>query len=268
MDIYADVVVVGTGVGGLFSALNIGKDKKVVMLTKADAESSDSFLAQGGICVQRDDEDYDGYFEDTMRAGHYENRKESVDIMIRSSREVIADLVSYGVEFEQKDGEFVYTREGAHSRPRILYHADITGKEITSKLLERARERENITIYEYMTMTDILVEQDSCQGVVAEYQGETWNIHAPYTIFASGGIGGCYPNTTNFPHLTGDAIELAKKYGINCKTAGNPSRSFGLCADPSNNIVFQAPRTQIPHFRICAGRRCSALQQGRRTVCR
>lgn len=102
MDIYADVVVVGTGVGGLFSALNIGKDKKVVMLTKADAESSDSFLAQGGICVQRDDEDYDGYFEDTMRAGHYENRKESVDIMIRSSREVIADLVSYGVEFEQK----------------------------------------------------------------------------------------------------------------------------------------------------------------------
>ena len=97
MDIYADVVVVGTGVGGLFSALNIGKDKKVVMLTKADAESSDSFLSQGGICVQRDDEDYDGYFEDTMRAGHYENRKESVDIMIRSSREVIADLVSYGV---------------------------------------------------------------------------------------------------------------------------------------------------------------------------
>lgn len=214
MDIYADVVVVGTGVGGLFSALNIGKDKKVVMLTKADAESSDSFLAQGGICVQRDDEDYDGYFEDTMRAGHYENRKESVDIMIRSSREVIADLVSYGVEFEQKDGEFVYTREGAHSRPRILYHADITGKEITSKLLKRARERENITIYEYMTMTDILVEQESCRGVVAEYQGETWNIHAPYTIFASGGIGGCYPNTTNFPHLTGDALAIAKRRGI------------------------------------------------------
>ena len=214
MDIYADVVVVGTGVGGLFSALNIGKDKKVVMLTKADAESSDSFLAQGGICVQRDDEDYDGYFEDTMRAGRYENRKESVDIMIRSSREVIADLVSYGVEFEQKDGEFVYTREGAHSRPRILYHADITGKEITSKLLKRARERANITIYEYMTMTDILVEQDSCQGVVAEYHGETWNIHAPYTIFASGGIGGCYPNTTNFPHLTGDALAIAKRRGI------------------------------------------------------
>lgn len=132
MDIYADVVIVGTGVGGLFAALNIEQHKKVVLITKSDMESSDSFLAQGGICVQRDDNDYESYFEDTMKAGHYENRKESVDIMIRSSREIIEDLVSYGVEFEKKDGEFAYTREGAHSKPRILYHEDITGQEITS----------------------------------------------------------------------------------------------------------------------------------------
>ncbi len=140
MDIYADVVIVGTGVGGLFAALNIEPHKKVVLITKSDMESSDSFLAQGGICVERDDDDYESYFEDTMKAGHYENRKESVDIMIRSSREIIEDLVSYGVEFEKKDGEFAYTREGAHSKPRILYHEDITGQEITSKLLERAKE--------------------------------------------------------------------------------------------------------------------------------
>ena len=82
------------------------------MITKSDAESSDSFLAQGGICVLRDENDYDSYFEDTMKAGHYENRKESVDIMIRGSREIIEDLVGYGVEFEQRDGEFAYTREG------------------------------------------------------------------------------------------------------------------------------------------------------------
>ena len=81
-----------------------------------------------------------------MRAGHYENRKESVDIMIRSSGKIIEDLVGYGVEFE-KDGEaFAYTREGAHSRPRILFHADVTGKEITSKLLARVREKNNVTI--------------------------------------------------------------------------------------------------------------------------
>ena len=78
--------------------------------------------------------------------------------MIRSSGKIIEDLVGYGVEFE-KDGEaFAYTREGAHSRPRILFHADVTGKEITSKLLARVREMNNVTIYEYTTMTDILEE--------------------------------------------------------------------------------------------------------------
>ena len=76
-----DVVIVGTGVAGLFAALNLPRDFKIMMITKADLESSDSFLAQGGICVLRDESDYDSYFEDTMRAGHYENRKESVDIM-------------------------------------------------------------------------------------------------------------------------------------------------------------------------------------------
>ena len=157
----ADVVIVGTGVAGLFSALNLPDDKEIIMITKSDAESSDSFLAQGGICVLRDEQDYDSYFEDTMRAGHYENRKESVDIMIRSSGKIIEDLVGYGVEFE-KDGEaFAYTREGAHSRPRILFHADVTGKEITSKLLARVREKNNVTIYEYTTMTDILEETEN-----------------------------------------------------------------------------------------------------------
>ena len=144
MEIHTDVVIVGCGVAGLYSALKLPRDLKIVMITKSDAESSDSFLAQGGICVQRDEDDYDGYFEDTMRAGHYENRKESVDIMIRGSRTVIEDLVEYGVRFEKENGEFTYTREGAHSRPRILFHEDITGKEITSTLLERVRELPNV----------------------------------------------------------------------------------------------------------------------------
>ena len=110
MKLKADVVIVGTGVAGLFGALNLPLDKQVIMLTKSDIESSDSFLAQGGICVLHDENDYAAYFEDTMKAGHYENRKESVDIMIRSSREIIEDLVASGVEFEKKNGEFVYTK--------------------------------------------------------------------------------------------------------------------------------------------------------------
>ena len=170
MKMKADAVIVGTGVGGLFSALNLPRDKKIIMITKSDLESSDSFLAQGGICMLHDEDDYDSYFEDTMKAGHYENRKESVDIMIRSSREIIQDLIGYGVEFQkesdvpegnsaeegnQEKGRepetdkpleeiYAFTREGAHSRPRILFHEDVTGKEITIKLLAQEKKLANV----------------------------------------------------------------------------------------------------------------------------
>ena len=215
MEIKTDVVIVGTGVGGAFSALNLPEDKQILMITKSDLESSDSFLAQGGICVLRDDEDYEGYFEDTMRAGHYENRKESVDIMIRSSQEIIHDLIEYGVDFTKKDGNLAFTREGAHSRPRILFHEDITGKEITSKLLMNVKKRKNVQIHEYTTMTDIIVKNGKCAGILAKTaDGEEMKIYAQDTIFASGGIGGRYQHSTNFPHLTGDALDISRKHGI------------------------------------------------------
>ena len=214
-NLQADVVIVGTGVGGCFSALNLSEDLSIIMITKSDLESSDSFLAQGGICVLHDDDDYDSYFEDTMRAGHYENKKESVDIMIRGSQDVIHDLIGYGVDFAKEDGKLLYTREGAHSRPRILFHEDITGKEITSKLLAQIKTRKNIQIMEYTTMTDILISKGACAGIEAETSDhKKIYIHADQTIFASGGIGGRYKHSTNFPHLTGDAIDIAKKHGI------------------------------------------------------
>ena len=167
MRIKTDVVIVGTGVAGMFSALKLPRDKKIVIITKEDMRSSDSFLAQGGICVLRDENDYDSYFEDTMKAGQYENRKESVDIMIRGSRDIINDLVGYGVDFKMDGDDFAYTREGAHSRPRILYHEDITGKEISEKLLQQVLKLENVTILEYTTMQDILVENGKCTGLKA-----------------------------------------------------------------------------------------------------
>ena len=215
MEMKTEVVIVGTGVAGLFCALNLPRDKQILMLTKSDVESSDSFLAQGGICVLRDEDDYDSYFEDTMKAGHYENRRESVDIMIRSSREIIEDLVRYGVEFERSKDGFAYTREGAHSTPRILYHADITGQEITGKLLAQVKKLKNVTILEYTTMTDIIEENGICTGVLAESEADgKIEIRADFTVLASGGIGGNYKHSTNYPHLTGDAIEISKKHGI------------------------------------------------------
>lgn len=214
-----DILIVGSGCSGLYCALHLPKDKKITIITKADAESNDSFLAQGGICVQRDDDDFDSFLEDTLKAGHYENDRESVAIMINSSRDVIADLVSYGVEFSRdENGEFNYTREGAHSQKRILFHRDITGKEITSKLLAEVKSRENITILENTTLLDIIESDGECVGaVIADRSGEIFTVSTEYTVLASGGIGGLYRHTTNFRHLTGDAIAIAALHGVELK---------------------------------------------------
>lgn len=213
--IQTDILIVGTGASGLFAALHVPEDRQVLMLTKDEVEHSDSFLAQGGICVLRDDTDYDSFMEDTLKAGHYENRVESVDIMIRSSRDVIRELVDYGVDFAKKDGEFDYTREGCHSKPRILFHEDITGEEITSKLLKAVRTRSNVTILEHVTMLDLVEKENRCYGVVASQEdGEDCFLEAEYTILATGGIGGLYKHSTNYPHLTGDALALALRHHI------------------------------------------------------
>lgn len=210
-----DVLIVGCGVAGLYCALNLPQNKNVTIVTKNEAQKSDSFLAQGGICVLRDEKDFNDFFEDTMRAGHYENNPESVNIMIQSSQDVIGDLVSYGVRFE-KDGErFTYTREGAHSRPRILFHEDETGKEITSHLLETAKNRKNITLIENFVMVDLICDGNTCNGIIGHDEKNNYrSIVADYTVLATGGIGGLFKHSTNYRHLTGDALALALKYKI------------------------------------------------------
>lgn len=224
-DITCNVVIVGSGVAGLYCALNLPSTLSVVMLAKTTVDECDSMLAQGGICVQHDDADYAPFFEDTLRAGHYENRCESVDLMIRASRSIISDLVKRGVDFERDQaGNLRYTREGAHSRPRICFHGDITGDEITSTLLARVRELPNVRILEHTCMDDILIAQDDgehrqpqtrCCGVLAHTaDGAQLRIFASQTLWACGGIGGTYPRSTNFPSLTGDACAIAARHGI------------------------------------------------------
>ena len=218
----ADILIVGTGVGGLFTALNLPQDKNILIITKDKCESSDSFLAQGGICVLKDEQDYESYYNDTLKAGHFENRRESVEIMIRSSREIIEDLVSFGVDFEHDDHGFLYTREGAHSTARILFHEDITGEEITSKLLAAVRALKNVTILEYNAMVDLILDDnDRCIGITAaDEKGELYNIYAPQTVLATGGVGGLYVHSTNFRHLTGDALGVCMEHGIKLENIG------------------------------------------------
>ncbi len=215
MSIHTDILIVGSGAAGLFCALQLPTDKKILIITKKEAADSDSFLAQGGICVLKSEADYTDYFEDTMRAGHYENRKESVDIMLRSSPSIIEELIRLGVNFERRDGQLLYTKEGGHSDSRILFHKDITGQEITSTLLRHAGQRENITILEHTTMYDLLEQDNTCFGVVAQNADGTISpITADYTILACGGLGGIYQHSTNYRHITGDALAIAMKHNI------------------------------------------------------
>lgn len=211
-----DILIVGTGASGLFAALHCPSDKNILMITKDAVENSDSFLAQGGICVLRDENDYNSFMEDTLKAGHYENRRESVDIMIRSSREVINELIGYGVDFaRQENGELNYTREGCHSKARILFHEDITGKEITRNLLKAVQKLPNVHILEYVTMLDLIEQDNICFGILAKDKNDEYlTIEADNTILASGGIGGLYEHSTNYPHLTGDAIAIALRHNI------------------------------------------------------
>ncbi len=213
-----DILIVGCGVSGLYCALNLPQNKKITLITKSKSDESNSFLAQGGICVLRSDDDYDSFFEDTLKAGHYENDRNSVDIMISSSREVIDDLISFGVDFKKGTDGYQYTKEGAHSNPRILFHKDETGREITSHLLATAQKRENIRLIENCTMVDLICANNSCCGVIIRQNDHKYSyITADYTILATGGIGGLFQHSTNFSHLTGDSLALSVKHGITLK---------------------------------------------------
>ena len=216
MDEFFDVVIVGTGAAGLYCALNLPERMTVLILTKKKADESDSFLAQGGICMLRGEGDYEPYMEDTLRAGHYENDRKAVDLMIRSSNSVIRDLVGRGVRFARhEDGSLDFTREGAHSRPRILYHEDVTGREITQTLLEEVMERDNLLLREDTVMLDFISDDTACGGVVAAGpDGVPYTVGAGAVVLACGGIGGLFKNSTNFPHITGDALAMAMRRGV------------------------------------------------------
>ena len=127
-----DVLIVGSGCSGLYCALKLPRDIRITLITKSDLESNDSFLAQGGMCMLKEQSDFDSFFEDTLK----------------------------------DDGSLAYTREGAHSHNRIIFHEDVTGKEITSTLLAQVKKLSNVTLMEYTTMVDIIERDNKCYGAI------------------------------------------------------------------------------------------------------
>lgn len=212
-----DVIIVGTGVAGLNAALHMPRERRVLVICKGTPDRSDSYLAQGGICRLQGEDDYQSYFDDTMRAGHGENNRAAVECMIRGSRKVTDGLVELGVEFARNaDGTLAATREGGHSRPRICFHEDCTGKEITTRLMQKVEELENVEIVPEVVMLDLISSQSGCYGIVAyeKKSGAARFIFSDYTVLACGGIGGIFSKSTNFRILSGDGVAVCLKRGV------------------------------------------------------
>lgn len=220
MDIYTDVLIVGTGVAGLYAALNIDSNNKVVLITKTKPDECNTYLAQGGISTARDNEDVELFIKDTLKAGRSKNRIEAVRVLAEESRENIEILKSVGMQFDYNGDKIDYTREGAHSINRIVHSTDETGKRVFEVLYKEVKKRDNITIYENSILVDILKHEYTCCGGVILYGSGVCNIHSKYTILASGGIGGLFSNSTNRRVSTGDGIAIALRNNIEVENLG------------------------------------------------
>lgn len=214
MELYSDVLVVGSGVAGMFAALNIDKKHKVIIISKTKSDDCNTYLAQGGISKARDKEDVDLFIEDTMKAGKEKNRLAAVRVLAEESIENIDILMELGMKFDKDGDDFDYTREGAHSINRIVHSTDVTGKIVFETLFNEVKKRDNITIYEDTVLVDILKYEDICVGGTVIKDGDTSNIHSKFTILASGGIGGLFTNSTNRRGSTGDGIAIALRNKI------------------------------------------------------
>ncbi len=204
-----DILIVGSGLAGLIAGLSLDSSLDILMICNDKKEKSDSSLAQGGISTLLHKFDYEAYLQDTLKAGRFENDIEVVKTMIDNSNDLILDLIKYGVEFD-----FDYTREGGHSAKRILHHQDVTGQEITSKLLSELEKRSNITLMEDTTMLDLIIKDNVCHGAIILKDGVVTPVYGAHVILATGGIGGLFKQSTNYGHIRGDSFAIAIKNNI------------------------------------------------------
>ncbi|WP_294134873.1 L-aspartate oxidase [uncultured Clostridium sp.] len=212
-----DVLIVGTGVAGLYTALNLRDDIRILMITKDTFRDCNSYLAQGGVSTSLGIFDEENYFNDTMKAGNYHNDTEAVKFLIKNSVENINNLVKMGVPFDRTEDNLRYTREGGHSEFRIVHVKDETGKSVTETLLNIAANKKNITMIENTTLIDLISKDNICYGGVLRDSNKTYNVNSKFTILATGGIGGIFNSTTNIESLTGDGLNIGLKNNIEIK---------------------------------------------------
>lgn len=212
-----DVIIVGSGIAGVYTALEIPESYQVGIITKDTLNISNSVLAQGGIAVSLDEQNDSPqlHFKDTLFAGAGLCDENSVWVLVEEAAENIINLCNMGVNFDKSGQQLSLTREGAHSVNRIIHSGDTTGKEVCDKLIEEAQKRENISIYERHFAVDLVVRDGKCRGVlVYDDTKQTMRFfNAKYTIIATGGFGQIYSHTTNPEVATGDGVGMCLRAG-------------------------------------------------------
>ncbi|OQY43049.1 MAG: L-aspartate oxidase [Fusobacteriia bacterium 4572_74] len=217
-----DVIICGTGIAGIYTALNINSDLRIAIITNDKLENCNTYLAQGGITTVRGKEDRESFIKDTLYAGGNENNLETVKLIAKEAEKNIKKLVSMGVPFNRgDDGNILYTKEAAHSKRRILYSNDQTGKYIFLTLVEKMKKRKNITIYSKVEILDLIVsEGNSCGVLGCNKNKDILKFWGKKVVLATGGIGGLFKNSTNRRNLKGIGIALSKKNMVEISNIG------------------------------------------------
>lgn len=212
----ADFIVIGAGVAGLRAAIELANHGNVVCLTKREVSESNTQYAQGGIAVALSDEDEIGlHLQDTINAGDGLVNAEAARVLVEEGPPRIEELIEWGTEFDRNGTKLSFTREGAHSRNRVLHaHGDSTGQEIGRALYAKASRIPQIQFLEFEFTTELIVENGRVCGVrVLDAENRARSIRASGVVLATGGLGQVYSDTTNPTVATGDGVAMAYRAG-------------------------------------------------------
>ncbi len=214
---YHDVIIIGSGIAGVYTALEVCRDFDVTIITKETIDISNSVLAQGGIAVSLDKEDSpELHFKDTIYAGAGLCDEDAVWVLVNEASDNISSIVDLGVVFDTSNGrDLALSREAAHSRSRIIHSGDTTGKAVCDRLVSVVRRKDNVDIRERVSAVDLLEENGVCRGVIVydEDEDRFKALLSDIVVCATGGFGQLYANTTNPEVSTGDGTSLAYRAG-------------------------------------------------------
>lgn len=255
-----DVIIAGTGAGGLYSAINLPTDLKVLIITKRELILCNSALAQGGIAAVYNPEDDSTrlHTNDTLIAGGFKNNPDSLKILVTEAAHEIEKIISLGVDFDRdENGNLHRTLEGGHSRRRIFHHKDSTGFEITTKLQDAVKNMPNADIAENALLCGL---KKTSTGFSADIyaDGVHGTYNSRYFILATGGIGRVYDFTTNSAIATGDGITFAYEMGANIKNLSliqfHPT-AFNNKHTRECFLISEAVRGEGAYLKNCRGER-------------